>query len=109
MMTNDQTITCNQTELREAINLETGKIAWHELQRHFARGIVVVISAELDLIDVAAKFVEDDKNTIEQLANQNKLCRAQDEHAQQWHANNSEFWACVIAPWVLVQEITTEQ
>lgn len=108
-MTEKRTITFDANELRDAINLETGRLSWEELQRHFARGVVVVISAELDLIDVAGKFVEDDKSSIEGWANTNKISRAQDEHARHWHENNSEFWACVIAPWVLVQEITTEQ
>ena len=108
-MTEKQTVTFDQAELRQAINLETGRIGWEELQRHFARGVVVVISAELDLTDVAGRFVEDDKDTIEAWTKENRISRALDDHARQWHERNSEFWACVIAPWVLVQEITTEQ
>ena len=108
-MTEKQTISFDPQELRQAINLETGKISWEELQRHFARGVVVVISAELDLTDVAGRFVEDDKNAIERWSRENKITRALDHHAVQWNERNSNFWACVIAPWILVQEITTEQ
>ncbi len=107
-MTDKQTITFDTNELREAINLETGRIEWHELQRHFARGVVVVISSDLDLTDVAGKFVEDDNQAIEKWFKQNRISRALDEDAQRWNANNSQFWACVIAPWVLVQELSTE-
>lgn len=103
------TVTFDGDELRQAINLETGKIGWDELQRHFARGIVVVVSPELDLNDIAGRFVEDDKDAIEKWATENKISRALDDHARQWHERNSQFWACVIAPWVLVQEISTEQ
>lgn len=109
LMENKNPENLNAEELRETINLETGKIGWEELQRHFARGVVVVISAELDLIDVAAKFVEDNKPAIETWTKENKITRALDEHAEHWNEKQSEFWACVIAPWVLVQEITTEQ
>ena len=108
-MTDKHNITFDSQELRQAINLETGKIGWDELQRHFARGVGVVISAELDLTDVAGRFVEDDKNAIELWTKEKKITRALDHHAVKWNERNSDFWACVIAPWVLVQEITTEQ
>ena len=99
----------NSDELRQAINLETGKLSWQELQRHFARGVVVVISPELDLIDVAGKFIEDNKSFVEKWSNQGKITRANDDHAQHWNKENSNFWAVVIAPWVLVQEMMSEQ
>jgi len=107
-MSEKRTVTFDENELREAINLETGKISWEELQRHFARGVVVVISNELDLLEVAGKFVEDDKGTIEKWTQQKNISRALDEDAIRWEKNKSDFWACVIAPWVLVQEITNE-
>ena len=30
-------------ELRAKINAETGKIGWKELERHFARGVVITV------------------------------------------------------------------
>ena len=33
------------------------------------------------------------------------LRRASDDDARRWSAQNTEFWAMVIAPWVIVQEI----
>ena len=33
------------------------------------------------------------------------LHRAMDEDAIRWETEKSEFWAVVVAPWVLVQEI----
>ena len=108
-MAESKTITFNAEELKQAINLETGRLSWEELQRHFAGGVVVVISPDLDLIDVASKFVQDDKDSIQAWTEANKITRALDDHAKQWEKKQSEFWACVIAPWVLVQEISTVQ
>ena len=39
--------------LRAKLNAETGKLAWKELERHFARGVVVKVAGDLDLVEVA--------------------------------------------------------
>jgi hypothetical protein len=91
--------------LKEQLNLETGQIAWPELQRHFARGVVVVVGPDLDLVEVAVKFVKDDKSAIEAWLNSGQIARASDENARLWAQTDMVFWAVVAAPWVLIQEI----
>ncbi len=103
----EETIQLNTEELRQKLNLETGQLHWSELQRHFARGVVVVIAPELDLIEVAIRFIEDNNTAIENWIKQGHLVRAHDEHARHWTNHEPDFWAVVVAPWVLVQEIHT--
>lgn len=102
----DEPVELNAEELRQKLNLESGKLSWEELQRFFARGVVVVAGPELDLIEVAAAFAEDKKQRIEQWIESDQLARANDEHALQWQARNTVFWSVVVAPWVIVQEIS---
>lgn len=92
-------------ELRDKLNRETGQLDWSELQRYFARGIVISISDERDLIEVAMKFTEDDRATIEDWLANGQLERANDNHARDWNKRRPVFWAIVVAPWVLVQEV----
>lgn len=104
--TNIDNTTMDQSDdsLRQQLNLETGKITWPELQRHFARGVVIKISANLDLVTVAVKFVKDDKLAIETWLQEGSVARCSDQDAQIWSKSNATFWAIVTAPWVLVQE-----
>jgi hypothetical protein len=95
--------------LRQQLNLETGKITWQELQRHFARGVVVKVGPNLDLVSVAVMFVKDDKAAIEACIKDGSLARAIDEDAKSWAAANTVFWAVVTAPWVLVQELGSSE
>ncbi len=95
-------------ELRAKLNSETGKIGWKELERHFARGVVIRVDAELDLIEVAARMARDDKQALEKWLTSGQVGRASAEDAEGWHERNAEFWAVVAAPWVLVQEIRGE-
>jgi len=91
------------------LNGQTGRIAWKELERHFARGVVVWVAPDLDLVDVAVSMVRDDKPVIEQLMLTGKLAQLTDEQAGNWSGREAELWAVVAAPWVLVQERATRQ
>lgn len=91
-------------DLRARLNAETGRIGWDELAPHFARGVVVRVGMELDLVEVAARFVENRQEQVEQWMKSGDVRRASDDDAVRWADASPEFWAVVVAPWVLVQE-----
>ena len=95
-----------EISLADRLNQETGIIPWSELVRHFARGVVIHVSARLDLIDAAVCLIEDDAARLEQWTNEGKVRRASDDDARDWTKREPEFWCVVTAPWVLVQEKT---
>ena len=98
-------MTTPEVEVQDLLNAQTGKIAWSELARHFARGVVIRVSSEQDLLEVAESLIQDRASDVERMYEQGLLRRAQDEDAIAWQEKDSEFWAVVVAPWVLVQEI----
>jgi hypothetical protein len=91
-------------ELRALLNGQTGQIPWSELQRHYARGVVIRVAPDMDLIEVAARVVEDDKDAVAGWMAQGKVANAESEDARRWNEQGSVLWAVVAAPWVLVQE-----
>lgn len=92
-------------ELKRAkINSETAKIPWLELQRYFAAGKVMQVSAELDLVDVAYAMEQDDIEQVQQWTVASQLGPVSDDKAREWVSSESSLWAVVIKPWVLVQE-----
>ncbi len=92
-------------ELKRAkINSETAKIPWMELQRYFAAGKVMRMSAELDLVDVAYALQQDDVEQVHEWTVANQLGPVSDDQARDWVSNEALLWAVVIKPWVLVQE-----
>lgn len=98
-------MTDTRARLRAELNAETGKLAWKELARHFARGAVIRVAPELDLVDVAACVVRDDTARVEAWLAAGLVARASLEDAAGWEERQTTFWAVVTAPWVLVQEI----
>jgi len=92
-------------DVRAKLNRETGKIGWLELEKHFASGNLVYVSPELDLIEVAYQVSVDNKAVVEPWINAQQLAPATDAQAVQWHEENTELWAVVVAPLVLVQPV----
>ena len=95
--------------LRAKLNAETGKLAWAELERHFARGVVIKVAGDLDLVDVALAVSRDDKAAVTDWLDQGRLAKADLDDARGWHEQRSLFWAVVAAPWVLIQEVAARQ
>ncbi len=91
--------------IRERYQQEMAPIAFTELQKHFAKGILICVSDELDMLEVAEKLHKDDADAIKVWMDEEKIVRAHDEHAKLWLTNNSLLMAVTAAPWVLVQEI----
>lgn len=105
-MSNEQ-----QEILRAKVNMETSRIDWKELQRFFASGLAVQVSAKLDLVEVALQMSGDNKSQFENWLSAGMVGKVADVQAAAWLAANTEVWAVVVSPWVLVQEIVivTEQ
>ncbi len=91
-------------ESEARLNAETAKIAWPELERHFARGVVVRVAKSLDLVKVAAAMIDDDKERVEAWLKAGLVARATDKDAKRWGRDQPLMWAVVVAPWVVVQE-----
>lgn len=91
--------------LRAKLISETGKLEWPELERHFARGVVVAVNPGIDLIDVALCIANDDKAAMEKWFDGGTVRRTETADAEAWVKTQPLFWVVVIAPWVVIQEI----
>lgn len=89
------------------LNQETAQMPWHELLRYFASGTVIVVSNDLDLVDVAARMSIDDKASVEQWLSENRLAKVTDEQAKAWLEADAALWTVVVRPWILVQQEKT--
>lgn len=89
---------------KDDLNQQTATVVWDELIKHFARGVVIYVDADLDLIDVAHHVANDNVSYIENCLDCGSLRRATDDDARDWNTRSPDFWCIVAAPWVLIQE-----
>ena len=90
-------------QITARLNTETARIEWKELERHFARGVLLTVSRKLDLVEVGAHMIHDDKHIIDAWLESGELGKTSDDDAIGWSESEPSLWAVVVAPWVLVQ------
>lgn len=88
---------------RARLNLETARISWRELEKFHARGQVVQVAPEMDLVEVGAALIEDDSARVKDWLAQGLMGAVADTDAHRWHHDETQVWSLVVAPWVLVQ------
>lgn len=88
----------------QELHTQTARIAWQELEPHFARGVVLHVADELDMVAVATGMANDDKAVVERWMAAGQLAHLDNETATRWSQEATDLWAVVVAPWVLVQE-----
>ncbi|WP_339798736.1 DUF2288 domain-containing protein [uncultured Marinobacter sp.] len=91
-------------EIKSKLITETSRISWRELQTYYARGQVVRVSGELDLLEVAEQLTADNKARFEAWMAADQVGDVSPDLARAWYDREAELWAVVIAPWVLVQD-----
>jgi hypothetical protein len=91
-------------KLRQEFHAQTSRIPWHQLQTHYASGALILVSAELNLVEVAVQLQQDNKARFEQWIAEEKISGISDQLGQQFYAENPSLWAVVAPPWVLVQQ-----
>jgi hypothetical protein len=82
---------------------QTAKIDWHELAPLFARGQVIHVADNIDLISAAVAMAEDDKTQVADWMAQQMFGLLDVATAKRWVQGEPNLWAVVVNPWVLVQ------
>ena len=93
-----------QSPLYLKLLAETAKIGWPELERFFARGILLRVARDLDLVSVAEAIANDDTTQVSQWLSAGLVERVQADTAADFGARDPALWADVVSRWVCVQE-----
>lgn len=83
---------------------QTARINWHDLQTWYARGAVVKVAGDMNLVEVAVQLGMDNTVQFKQWLEADNVALIDDDQARAWYESNEELWAVVAPPWVLVQK-----
>ncbi|WP_070886630.1 DUF2288 domain-containing protein [Pseudomonas sp. D1-3] len=83
---------------------ETAPITWQELQPFFARGSLLWVDGEQDLVEVAEAVAENRQERVAAWLEAGDVAVLADARAEDLVNRDPSLWAVVVAPWVLVQE-----
>lgn len=82
---------------------ETARVDWAELERFFAKGQVIEVAVDLDLVEVAVHVASDKGRQVERWMQAGQFGLLNTDSARSWARGDRELWAVVVAPWILVQ------
>jgi hypothetical protein len=83
---------------------QTAEIKWQELQPQFAKGALLRVNAEVDLIEAAVAIVKDDTAKVSAWLASGQVGRVTEDDARIFLETDPTLWAVVVAPWVLIQD-----
>ena len=93
-----------EEHLRREYLSQTARIPWRDLQLHYARGVVVYVAPDKDLVEVAVQLGMDNTASFQSWIDSGEVSAVTEEQALGWYESDKDLWAVVAAPWVLVQD-----
>ncbi|HAA32375.1 MAG TPA: DUF2288 domain-containing protein [Cyanobacteria bacterium UBA8553] len=87
-----------------AQSLDEAELDW--LKPHIQRDVVLVVTQELDLLDVGVAIAQDDIVSVQHWISEQLLHKPFAEQLVEWNTDHSKrFQALIVQPYVLVQEL----
>lgn len=83
---------------------ETASITWKELEPFFAKGALLWVDADLDLIEAAEAMAENQAGKVSSWLAAEKVSKVSATRALDLVERDPLLWAVVVSPWILVQE-----
>jgi hypothetical protein len=78
---------------------------WDWLIPHVKRDVVVVVTQELDLLDVGVAIAQDDTLSVQHWISEQLLHKPSPEQLADWNSDQTKrFQALIVQPFVLVKE-----
>jgi hypothetical protein len=91
-----------RSELQESID----QAEWSWLSPHADRDAVIIVSADLNLLDVGVAIANDNTSSVQQWITEQLLYKPSLEQKIIWDQNQSKrFNALIVQPYVLIQEM----
>ncbi|AUX40951.1 hypothetical protein SOCE26_023530 [Sorangium cellulosum] len=90
--------------MREQLARTLGEVFWTDLRAHVARDAVILVAADLDLLDVGEAIASNDTATVEAWIADGKLTKPTAEELSRWPLQlELRFMSLVVQPFVLVR------
>ena len=83
---------------------ETSTIEWKALEKFFAKGELLWVSDDVDLIEAAQAVSQDEAGKVAQWMAEGALDKVSDTQALDFAERDPVLWAVVVSPWILIQE-----
>lgn len=97
-------------DLRTELAAMVDKAEWEWLIPHVQRDAVVVVDANLNLVDVGVAIADDNVNAVQRWISEQLIQKPTPEQLADWSSDRTHrFNALIVQPYVLVQDAVEER
>ena len=94
------------SEMVEKFKQDLAEVCWKDLRIHLQRDAIIIVAAELDLVDVATVVAKDDKVKVANWIGEGQLVKPTAEQINAWEsALEKPFRVLIVQPFILVQMV----
>lgn len=92
--------------LLEKLRHESGIAKWSLLRDHIERDATFIVASGTDMIEVAYQIAQDNTKQVSQWLDEGQLVKPSPEQIADWQNSQPNFSSVVVAPFVLIQEVS---
>lgn len=95
-------------ELRAELAESVDEAEWNWLIPHVKRDAVIVVAAQLDLLDVGVAIATDNTASVQNWIDEQLLHKPSTTQISDWNGDRTKrFNSLIVQPFVLIQELST--
>jgi len=94
------------SEVRERLKKDLAEVDWRSLRIHAQRDALILVAAQLDLVEVACQIISDDTEDVASWIENALVCKPTAEQLANWELQlDKPFNMLIAAPYILLQEV----
>ena len=93
------------SDIKEKLSQDVANISWQDLLPHAKRDVLIIVGADLDVLDVSEAIALDKKDLVNSWITQKLISKPSTEQLSIWNNNpQQQFVTSIVQPFVIVQE-----
>ena len=94
------------SEMVDSFKRDLAEVNVRELKIHLKRDSIIIVAAELDLIEVAVAVADDDKTLVETWITASQLGKPTEKQLESWEQESTQrFQMLIVQPFILIQDL----
>ena len=94
----------NEISIQDSIKRDMAEISWAELKVRCPQDALILVSNDLDLVEVAVAIAEDNTEQVSDWMENGQIKQTSDKEVSHWDQKEPIFLGAYVTPFVLVQE-----
>ena len=94
----------DKSEIKDKLVQSSSQIFFNELKIDILKDVIILVSPDLILIDVAESCALDDQHLFQNWVNKGLIKKPRQIEIDYWKKENTSFNCCIVKPFIFIQK-----